>query len=138
MKMKCNKKCKESAHCGHYGEHEENSDCKAGCDNGAKCVPVSKTITKTITDERGKNYGRPLDHFPVTREMSNEWLLARYRALRKGASVTEDRKEQAIRHAVYMICDKLARAATNPMHKDNWDDIQGYARCAKMILGMEN
>lgn len=93
--------------------------------------------TKSITDERGANYGHPLDHFPVTRKMSEEWLIARYRALSKGARVLTIDRELALRHAVYMICDKLARAATNPMHVDNLDDIAGYARTAKMALGME-
>jgi hypothetical protein len=32
----------------------------------------------------------------------------------------------------------LARAATDPMLADNWADCQGYARTAKMVLGLED
>jgi hypothetical protein len=98
--------------------------------------PVKRT-TKDITAERGKNYGHPLDHFPVTVSMFGYWEEARKKAMVKGAELLRRDEELALRHAVYMICDKLARAATNPMHADNWDDIQGYARTAKMALGLE-
>jgi hypothetical protein len=94
---------------------------------------------KAITDERGKRYGHPLDHFPTTRGMSEAWLVARYNALGGNGFRLDIAPEQAIRHCVYMICDKLARAANDPTHVDNWDDIAGYAACAKMVLeGKQN
>ena len=32
------------------------------------------------------------------------------------------------RQAMDMICLKIARAMSNPKHKDHWDDIAGYAK----------
>ncbi len=83
-----------------------------------------------ITTERGKNYGHPIKHFYCTQTMYEDWLRAR------GQSQVRlcPEKEIAIRHGVYMILDKLARMSENPNHKDNIDDIQGYARCIQMIL----
>lgn len=90
-----------------------------------------------ITKERGANYGHPLHHFPLTRALSGKWIEARRAAILRGSVLQDDDREAALAHAVYMICDKLARAVTNPMHKDNWDDIAGYSRTAKMALGLE-
>jgi hypothetical protein len=92
---------------------------------------------KAITDERGRNYGNPVDHFACTRDLFSAWMNRRMDAICKGAFIPDTPKEDAVRHAVYMMCDKLARSANNIMHKDNFDDISGYARCAKMVLGME-
>lgn len=91
--------------------------------------------TKEITDERGKNYGHPRDHFSCTQKTFLAWEERRNQAISQGALPLAD--EQAVKHGVYMILDKLSRFATNPLHKDNLDDIQGYARTIKMILGME-
>lgn len=85
---------------------------------------------KHITDERGKNYGHPIKHFYCTQSMYASWLTARCQA----ENYLDPDKEIAIRHGVYMILDKLARMSENPNHKDNIDDIQGYARCIQMIL----
>jgi hypothetical protein len=138
MKMHCTKPCSEKAHCSHYAPHKQTSECKSGCDNGAKCVPVD--AVQSLTADRGAVYGHPLDHFPVTRKMSDTWIDARMWAINKtpdrGVGL-DHRQEQAIRHAVYMICDKLARLATSPTHEDSWRDIQGYARTALMVLGVE-
>ena len=87
---------------------------------------------KDITDERGKNYGKPIDHFSRTTQMHRQWTYQR----RHGKGV-DGKMDAALAHGVYMIIDKLVRAAENPMHKDNWDDIEGYARCIKDALGMD-
>lgn len=92
--------------------------------------------TETLTTERGKHYGHPRDHFATTRGIYLVWETRRNQAIEQNKSMVKD-YEEAMRHAVYMICDKLARMATDPTHQDNWDDIQGYARTAKMVLGME-
>jgi hypothetical protein len=91
--------------------------------------------TKKLTDERGNEYGHPKKHFSTTRYMFRCWELRRMDAL-KTAEQYDPETEAAYRHAVYMILDKLARAANRPK-KDTLDDVQGYARTAKMILGME-
>lgn len=95
-----------------------------------------KTTTESLTAERGKNYGHPRDHFATTRGMFAAWERRRNQVCENPELMVREH-EEALRHAVYMICDKLARAATNPMHVDDWDDIAGYARCAKMVLGIE-
>jgi hypothetical protein len=133
-KVKCNKPCDEKDKCLHVKPHKAKVSCKGGCDNGAECKPIDATVA--LTNDRGSNYGHPLDHFPLTRAMADSWLIAHYKALSKGAPAMTLDQEQAIRHSVYMICDKLARAATNPKHVDNWDDIAGYSLCAKKVLGM--
>jgi hypothetical protein len=111
------------------------------------CVPVDnppplkvdnqKTIAaqlsaKELTDQRSKHYGHPIDHFSTTRGLSAVWD-----ARRNEVQSNDSKTEKALRHSVYMILDKLSRAANDPTHADNWDDIAGYARCAKMILGLE-
>ena len=86
---------------------------------------------KKITDERGKNYGHPKKHFTCTHSMFRKWEEAREESQ---VGLLGYDKEDALRHGVYMILDKLARMAENPEHMDNIDDIQGYAHCIKMIL----
>jgi hypothetical protein len=92
--------------------------------------------TTTLTEERGKHYGHPRDHFATTRGLFLVWESRRNKAIEESKNMVPTH-EEALRHAVYMICDKLARLANDPTHKDNLDDIQGYARTAKMVLGME-
>ena len=133
--------------CAHKTPHAEGAGCCTPCDGDgvkdATCVDVSdipnaetqQTTTESLTTERGKNYGDPASHFAATRGMSGVWGNRRFDAIEKGAEIVAN--EDALHQAVYMICDKLARAANNPMHKDNWDDVAGYALCAKRVLGLE-
>ena len=93
--------------------------------------------TKQLTDQRGNDYGHPLDHFPTTRAMFAAWEKRRNNALANGADKLTDEQEASIRHAAYMMCDKLARFAQSPMKVDHLSDVQGYARTAKMALGLE-
>ncbi len=88
-----------------------------------------------ITAERGKTYGHPLAHFNTTQTLYNHWLRQR---MSRGEQNLSERQESAVRHAVYMICDKLARAVKDPTHIDNWDDIGGYAKCAKECIEIED
>lgn len=78
--------------------------------------------TEKLTDERGKNYGHPYDHFQCTRGMYDEWVNKYNKS-----DLVESELSQCLKHIIYLICDKMARAAENPMHMDNFDDIQGYA-----------
>jgi hypothetical protein len=80
-----------------------------------------------LTIERGARYGSPLKHFACTQRMYREWR--RKRSVAKPEA--DERLELALAHVVYLVCDKLARAAGDLRHLDNWDDIQGYAKCAK-------
>jgi hypothetical protein len=93
--------------------------------------------TKKLTDSRGGQYGHPNKHFPTTQGMYKIWIERRLDAETNADSTLPKDQLLAVNHAAYMILDKLARAANNPMLADNWDDIQGYARCAKMVLGLE-
>jgi hypothetical protein len=85
---------------------------------------------KELTDERGKNYGHPIKHFACTQAMYIAWCKSR------GESDVElpPDQEAGVYHGVYMILDKLARMSENPNHRDNLDDIQGYAKCIGMVL----
>jgi len=106
-------------------------------DKGFVIVPNKKDPIKAITDERGKNYGKPIDHFACCQKLYDDWE-ERYQAGESFCSGMENPETiRALKHGVHWILDKLARAAENPMHKDNWDDIEGYARCIKDALGLE-
>ena len=83
-----------------------------------------------IIEERGKNYGHPYYHFQATQKMYLPWLK-RYTS--KGKKTTEE-IEICVMHGVYMILDKLARMAENPLHEDNLEDIKGYATTIQMCI----
>jgi hypothetical protein len=83
-----------------------------------------------ITTERGKNYGHPIKHFACTQAMYDAWCESRGES---EIHLATD-KEYGVHHGVYMILDKLARMSENPNHRDNLDDIQGYAKCIGMVL----
>lgn len=85
-----------------------------------------------LTAERGKHYGPPEHHFSCTQAMFLRWCARRSQA----QPIANTKHELAFRHAVYMILDKITRAGEDPMHVDNWDDIAGYALCAKRVLGL--
>ena len=77
---------------------------------------------KKITDERGSDYGHPLDQFNTTQEMFKLWEKRR-----SGGIEIDPELDNALRHIVYYIIDKMVRSAENPYKQDNYDDIQGYA-----------
>lgn len=72
-----------------------------------------------VTDQRGSVYGHPAVDFD--------------RASRLKAVVAEC-KDPLIRHALEMICVKMARLIQTPNHLDSLIDIAGYARTAAMVL----
>jgi len=90
--------------------------------------------TEELVRDRGKTYGPPALHFRTTQALFNEWRRRRIEAMTSGAEELTNSKEAGVRHAVYMILDKLARAAETPSHLDNWNDIGGYAKCAVSVL----
>ena len=82
-----------------------------------------------IVKERGGNYGHPKHHFRCTSTMAEVWRITAEQHGGIGPDLFSP-----LSHGVYMICDKLARAAKNPHHIDNWDDIEGYVKCIRMLL----
>ena len=73
----------------------------------------------TITQDRGQDYGHPLDDF-------------RRVAMIKAA--VADCPDVEVRHALEMIGVKMARLCTSPDHLDSIVDIAGYARTIAMIV----
>lgn len=71
-----------------------------------------------VTTERGATYGHPSVDFA--------------RAARLKAVVAEC-PDPLARHALEMICVKLARLIQTPDHVDSAVDIAGYARCLVMV-----
>lgn len=72
-----------------------------------------------ITDRRGEVYGHPMDDFD--------------RAARLKEVVSEC-TDPHTRHALEMICVKMARLIESPQHVDSFVDIAGYSRCAVMCI----
>lgn len=76
---------------------------------------------KHITDERGKKYGHPYDHFGRTVGVLNALGFRR---------MNEDGNPRLLRRIDWpqiMISDKLARSFESPEFTDHRDDIAGYA-----------
>jgi hypothetical protein len=67
-----------------------------------------------IVAERGAVYGPPKIDFD--------------RAARLKAVVAEC-PDPLARHALEMICIKIARLIQSPDHEDSWIDVMGYAKC---------
>lgn len=85
------------------------------------------TEIATITQRRGDVYGDPTDDFNKAADLM---------------SVFDHVEPKALRHALRMVCVKLARISQTPDHLDSYVDIVGYARTAVMVIekakGMQN
>lgn len=79
------------------------------------------TRVQDITDDRGKKYGHPYDHFGRTIGVLN--ALGFRRTLDDGSTRELVRTDWP--HI--MISDKLARAYESPEYQDHRDDVAGYA-----------
>lgn len=75
-----------------------------------------------VTDERGAVYGHPKIDFGRAAELK--------------ATVSEC-PDPLARHALEMICVKIARLIQTPNHLDSWVDIAGYARTGVMVTEKE-
>ena len=79
------------------------------------------TVEKTLA-ERGKRYGDFTDHAFRCQELQD---------CMRGTPGWED-LDAVKRQALTVIADKIARILTgDPEYKDNWHDIQGYAKLAE-------
>lgn len=83
-----------------------------------KTEQFDKALDQAVNTDRQKDYGHPLDHFAISARM--KFLLSC--------------PDLELKHAMEMICDKLARLQHSPEHLDSWIDIAGYARTAVMVL----
>jgi hypothetical protein len=85
------------------------------------------TVEKTLA-ERGKRYGDFTDH-----AVTCQGIKAAMRATGNGTCPTNwDALSDVKKQALEVIADKIARILTgDPEYKDNWHDIQGYAKLAE-------
>ena len=83
----------------------------------SRVAQFNEAIQK-VTDQRGQVYGHPRIDFD--------------RAARLKAVVAECRDPLA-RHALEMICVKIARLIETPTHLDSLVDLAGYARTLVML-----
>lgn len=88
---------------------------------GEEVTPLEQydSAVATITEERGKDYGHPINHFGHASRLKD---------------VVAECPDPHIRHALEMICVKMARLIESPEHLDSWVDISGYARTAVMCI----
>lgn len=84
-------------------------------------------------NERGSRYGDFTDHARITQQLKRAMTHesgqdTRATKCRAGWDRLSDDKRQALE----VIADKIARILNgDPEYKDNWHDIQGYAKLAE-------
>jgi hypothetical protein len=71
-----------------------------------------------LTEERGSVYGPPRVDFDRAQRL---------------IAVVNECPDPLARHAMMMICVKLARLIQTPSHKDSWLDIAGYSKCGEEV-----
>ena len=81
------------------------------------------TTLKSLTQDRGIDYGHPLDNFLRMAQMQ---------------SVIDECPDPILAQALNMIAVKITRLVNNPYHFDSWVDIAGYARTACMAIDKMN
>lgn len=86
-----------------------------------ECLFVSSDVTATLA-ERGARYGDFSDHAVIAQGIQD--------VMRRTAGW--DRLTAVQKQALTVIADKQARILSgDPNYRDNWHDIQGYARLAE-------
>ncbi len=88
----------------------------------SKLEEFDKTTAVQLTADRGAVYGHPSVHFG---------RVARLKA------VVAECKDPKVRHALDVICDKIARLIETPDHLDSCCDLAGYARTIMMLADGE-
>jgi len=94
-------------------------EARASLQPKTKFAEAFDTAMMSVTQEREEDYGSPSVDFA--------------RAAKLKAVVAEC-VDPPLRHAMEMICVKLARLIHSPDHLDSWIDIAGYARTACMVI----
>lgn len=80
-----------------------------------------------LLEERGDKYGAFMGHARVTQELMDLCTTS----LRNNLNFTDlERADEAVLlEALHMIMHKVGRIVNgDPMYKDSWDDVAGYAR----------
>ena len=78
---------------------------------------------KELTDDRATHYGHPRENF---------------RRIAHLTSILDECPDPLAAVALQGILIKVARLIQSPDHLDSWNDIQGYARTGKMVMGLED
>lgn len=79
------------------------------------------TTTEEILDERGKRYGKFVDHAKITQILKRSIFCHMDKV---GVEPDPDQIE-----ALEMICHKIGRIVNgDPDYADSWHDIAGYAK----------
>jgi len=87
-------------------------------------MPIEETLA-----ERGSRYGDFTNHAEIAQELQDS-----FRREKKTHFSREgwERLSPVQRQALTVIADKIARILSgDPNYKDNWHDIQGYAKLAE-------
>lgn len=95
-------------------------------------------IDRTL-QERGNRYGEFKDQSVISMSLKNS---LRYQFADDLLTLTVRpgwaRLEPYQQNALDMICDKMARIINgDPMYRDNWHDISGYAKLVEDRLKLE-
>ena len=79
------------------------------------------TNLEETLQERGKRYGKFVDHAAITQELKD---LIKFHVAIRMTVLAADQKE-----ALDMICHKIGRIVCgDPNYADSWHDIAGYAK----------
>lgn len=85
------------------------------------------SVDETLS-ERGKRYGDFTDHAVICQELKRAMRTTGDGTCPTNWEGLTDVKKQALE----VIADKIARILSgDPDYKDNWHDIQGYAKLAE-------
>lgn len=84
---------------------------------------------ESLVESRHDSYGHPAKNLPCIADMWGIYLARRADAASDGWLELNE-----LDVAVLNILQKISRIANTPDHLDSWDDIQGYAECAKKCL----
>lgn len=84
-----------------------------------------------VCKDRNREYGEPEDGFKLIAALWEP--VIRETCVSPGADVSVGPETVALLMALL----KVARAATNPGHLDNWVDMAGYAACGGEIASKE-
>lgn len=100
-----------------------------------KVVPVAEislSAVETTLAQRGSRYGDFTDHARLAQILQD--ALREHEILGEDGELVRpwDNLTYVMKQALTVICDKQARILNgDPNYKDNWHDIQGYAKLAE-------